>query len=107
MPEVQLSFNIGAAFNVDLADRLTVFVGLNGDKIFANPVIRKGAYFVQRIRQLDTTRLASATCMNLHLNHPAIAANFLCAATASSAVSTVPLNGQAILRKQTLGLILV
>jgi hypothetical protein len=86
-----------------------LFIGLEGHQVLTQPLLGKGTHIVLAIDQLDATRLATATSMNLHFDDPAVAANLLCGSDGLiSAVYCIALrDGQSIFGKQLLCLVFV
>ncbi len=107
--EVQLTIDIRAFLNKNLADRLTVLIGLEGHKVCADMLVGKVANLVSRAYQLHATGLTSATSVHLDFHYPAIAADLL--GSLYSLVSCVDSVAggyrQAVLGKQLLRLILM
>ncbi len=75
--EIQFALDVGAALDVDLADRLTVFVGLYRDQTLAQPLLRERFDLRRRVRQLDAAGLAAAAGVHLDFDYPLIAADLL------------------------------
>ncbi|MDR6358060.1 hypothetical protein Q3H58_004731 [Pseudomonas psychrotolerans] len=107
--QIELLVDVGAGFDQDLADRLTVGVGLVGHQTLAQPLGGEFLGFFFALDQLHATGLTAATGMYLGFDDPLVAAD-----TAASLVgllggvySEAFGNGQAVFSEQLLTLILV
>jgi len=75
--QVELLVDIGARLDQNLADRLTIGIGLVGHQTLVEPLLGERSGLILAANQLYATRLATSTGMHLGLDHPLCAADLV------------------------------
>ncbi len=107
--QVQLFGDVGAGFDQNLGDGLTVGIGLVGDQILAQPLCSERLGVFLAANQLDAARFTATASVNLGFDDPLVPADLVagfCRFFRGVDRETLG-NWQAVLSEQLLTLILV
>ena len=107
--EIEFALERRGDFDIDALYRLAVGRVLRGDQPLADEILRRLAYLLIMRAQLDAAGLAARAGMNLSLHRPARTAKFGCDIDGllGRERNGAGRNGDAKLRQQLLGLILM